>query len=481
MKKTFPFFKKAICFQVLLCLFLFQSCHKENVIEMDSSHFSESEKAQVRTDLFDNDPVTTRLREITTNHLKYDISRDPLYYFPEGIREQFDQEYKKHQAELEAIGLAAYLEQQQQAGNIAASSVETLLAFKPAIEKVGDGLYEEAIDNLIEKRSNLKLASVVANEHLNMFISLHDILISIVQDVINNDDKATLRSPCSIRDFIDDIIDGVAVGTAVGTAVGVIFDFANGDGGPLQVTIRLVGETVTLAAGLIGGIVGGIIGGISSLFRDGNCDCGPATGVRVSIIDDMGDPCNPTYRLFAFGAGSDAELFNWTVNEGNSNAFYPSEPALLGPPPTQNSPAVPLFVNVVTLCPQDLDDEEAMIGNTLVSQEVNLFDAYAEVEEVGDVLVYNDFNQTISGTIEISQSVNAPKIRPSSTNGGTLRNTFTIQFLPGSFGSSTTTGEDEFLLFISGSVGTEGTFRVRGTNNCSGAISDLLLDYVIVP
>ena len=43
MKKTLPFFKKAICFQVLLCLFLFQSCHKENVIE-SKKHLLESSR-----------------------------------------------------------------------------------------------------------------------------------------------------------------------------------------------------------------------------------------------------------------------------------------------------------------------------------------------------------------------------------------------------------------------------------------------------
>ncbi|MEM9823131.1 MAG: hypothetical protein AAF985_18775 [Bacteroidota bacterium] len=135
--------------------------------------------------------------------------------------------------------------------------------------------------------------------------------------------------------------------------------------------------------------IGKIVGGIASLFKDNDCDCGPATGVSVSIINDSGDPCDPTYRLYATGAGNDADRFN-------------------------------------------------------------------------------DFNQTLSGTIEVPQNQGAVLIRPSSTNGGTLRNTFSIQFQPGSLGAYTTTGEDEFLLFISGSVGTAGTFRVRGTNNCSG-------------
>lgn len=456
---------------MLLSIFVFQSCEKENIETNDLDIISVNEKASVRNNIYSENYSASFLREMTLSHLRYDANRDPLLYFPEKIREEFSQQYDAQKIELESLGRSAYIEAKKEEGTMTPYFANAILALDPIIVKVNSSKYEEAIDDLIAQRPN---AEIPSDEAIGI-ISLYDILIAQIENAINNGDQASLRDPCSLSEFIDDVIDGATIGAAVAAIIRDVVGFFAANDSPIVVFIN--GLTFPLA--VYGAIVGGAISGIISFFSDGNCDCGPATSIRVVILNDNGDICNPSYRLQAFGAGDDAELFNWNVNEGNSGAFYPAEPARLSVPPTQNSPDLPLSVTTTTLCANDLDDEEALIGNVYTEFPVNLFDSYRLVEEVGDILVFGQFEQRSDGTIEISQSNDAEIIRPSSTNGGTLRNTFAIQFLSG-FGSSTTTGVDEFRLFISGNVGDEGSFRVRGTNNCSGAISDLVFNYIIV-
>jgi len=473
MNVKFFLHKKTICFQVIFCLFLFQSCEKENSEYNDLVIPTVNEEASVRTDLYSENDSANEFREMILSHFKNDGGRDPLFYFPTKIREEFSQEYEVQKIELVSLGRSAYLAAKKEEGTISLYFVNAITSLDPIIEKVNNGKYEEAIDDLIAQRPSVELPS---DEAIGI-ISLYDVIISLIQNAIINQDQASLREPCSLSEFIGDVIDGATIGAAVGGIVGDAVSFLVGNDNQNPIVLFLDGVSLPLA--VYGAIVGGAISGLVSLFSDGNCDCGPATSIGVFIMNDTGDLCNPTYRLRAYGAGEDAELFNWNVNEGSSGAFYPAEPAILSVPPAQNSPDLPLSVTTTTLCADDLDDEQAILGNVYTEFPLNLFDSYRLVEEVGDVLVFGQFQQRPDGTIEINPSNDAVIIRPSSTNGGTLRNTFTIQFLSG-FGTSTTTGEDEFRLFISGNVGDEGSFRVRGTNNCSGATSDLIFDYIIV-
>lgn len=479
MKENSPqLFRVTICFCVFASLFFFQSCEKENAEYNDLAIPTVNEEASTRTDLYSENVTAIKFREMILSHFKNDGGRDPLYYFPTKIREEFFTEYEEQEIELKALGRTAYLEARRIDGTISPYFANSIVALDPILVEINSGRYEKTIDYLITQRPS---AEIPSDEAIGI-ISLYDVIIAHIENAINNEDQATLREPCSLSELIDDVIDGATIGAAVGGIIADIVNFLVGDDPNNPNTsnpVVLFFDRLSLPLAVYGAVIGGAIGGLFSFLNDGNCDCGPATRIGVFIMNDNGDLCNPTYRLRAYGAGDDAEFFNWIVNEGNSGATYPAQPAILGVPPTQNSPDLPLSVSTTTLCAEDMGDEAAMLGNVYTEFPVNLFDSYRLVEEVGDVLVFGQFQQRPDGTLEISTSGNAEIIRPSSTNGGTLRNTFSIQFLSG-FGSSTTTGEDEFRLFISGNVGDEGSFRVRGTNNCSGATSDLVFNYIIV-
>lgn len=447
----------------------FQSCEKEKIDSNDLITVPVNEKATVRADLYSQDYSATKFRLMMTSHFRNDVNRDPMYYLPEKIREEFSREYEKQFLELESLGRDVYLETNVEKGNISEYFANAIRAFDPILIKIDNGTYEKAIDDLIGQRPSAEVAS---NETIAI-ISLYDLIIGHIQDAINNEDQASVRTPCSLGDVIDGIVDGATIGAAVGAAIG---QFIPDEGtGPLAVFVN----GLQFSLSVYGAIVGGIVGAIGSFFGNDSCDCGPATSIRVVILDDTGDSCNPSYRLQAFGAGDDAELFNWNVNEGNSGAFYPSRPARLDVVLTQNSPDVLLEVSTTTLCADDIGDEEAMLGNVFSESPINLFDSFRQVEEVGDILIFGQFEQRSDGTIEFRNTGTAPIVRVSSTNGGTLRNNFTIDFLSGGYGSSTT-GVDEFRLFVQSTIGATGSFRVQGTNNCSGAVSDLVFNYIIV-
>lgn len=417
------------------------------------------EEATLRADLYSKNDVANKVRKMIFTHFKYDSSRDPLYYLPEKYREEYSQEFEVQKAEIESLGRNAYLNEKVDEGRISRYFADAIISLDPIVAKVSDGKYELAIDDLILNRPNPEIPSSDAI----IIISLYDLIIQAIQDTIDNEDQASTRAPCSLAEFIGDVIDGVGIEGSIGGAAAGVIAFLSGG----------VGAGIPIAGSVIGGIVAGVI----SLFSDGNCDCGAATSIIVVDINGGSDPCNPELRLRALGAGDDAELFNWTVNEGNTNGFFPAEPATLSVPPTQNSPDVSLRVTTRTLCPNDLDDIDA---NVLSAREINLFDALDQIEEVGEILVFGELQQQSDGTIEISNSGLAQIIRPSSTNGGTLRNTFSVEF-DSSCCFSSSTGQDEIRLFISGNVGDEGSFTVIGTNICSGATSELELNYVIVP
>ena len=285
---------------------------------------------------------------------------------------------------------------------------------------------------------------------------LYDLALSLLEFYFPQDGEIVFRSGgCKLGNWLDDVMRGAQIGGIAGTILSEIFKNDGNDQTPGEVVINVLGQVVSISLTVIGTVLGGLVGGIAGLFNGNDCDCEVPQG--ISVVAPTG--CTPTFMLHTWGAGEDAEFYDWIVNEGNNSASFPGQSALLSTPVTQTSPETPLIVVVTTLCAEALGDPIAMAENT-ITQEINLFNV--PFAQVGDIMVISNYN--LSTTLNTSVG-NTDYFSVSST-AGMSNVTFSVSVMPPHLGTVTQTGVNSFAINWLNVGG--GSITFTGTNVCSG-------------
>ncbi len=400
------------------------------------------------------------LRIMFSDHLKYHGTVEAWEYLPGPVQGQFRSMYMSEKAIMDAVGFNDYLDQKVGQGTMSNNFSTSLKQVYSTIKSINDGNVGSLASTLAGQRDGLTLVSY--EQYAAQLV--YDLLISVANDLASSRDAS-----CKLEDWLEDLLEGAAIGANIAEVITAIFTY---DGNPetvSEVVISISGQTIKISYKVLGTVIGGIIGGVAGIFNGDECDCGPPTG--ISIVNPSGVNCGTTYQLYAYGAGSDADLFNWFVNEGNSSAIFPGQPALLGVPVTQASPAVPLNVAVTALCPEAAGDPIAMEANTLTTT-IDLFAIPAN--QVGDIIVLSNYNLANGLNAHVG---NVDVFQVSSTGGAGYNNSYSVSIMPPNLGT-VTPGQNGSFNVNWNSAGA-GSIRFMGTNNCSGQQNSLSVSVVV--
>jgi hypothetical protein len=186
--------------------------------------------------------------------------------------------------------------------------------------------------------------------------------------------------------------------------------------------------------------------------------------------------CSSTsgFQLNAWGAGDDAEFYDWVVNEGNTSASFPGQPALLGPFITQASPSVPLIVAVTALCPEAMGDPIAMAQNTYTSDPpINLFSLPST--QVGQLTVFSNY---VPQNSQIFPTVNVDGSFQLSTSTGGQNITYTVNLYPPNAATVTQNGSSITVDWLSTGGG---YISFSAINSCSGQTNSIGFPFTVGP
>jgi hypothetical protein len=420
-------------------------------------------------ELYSQNPSVALFREMFSNHLKHHATVEPWGYLPQSTQGTFRVYYEQEKALFNNLGHDAWVDRKVQDGSISYALGLSMKTINTTLNGINDANIGSLVPTLRGQRNSLTLMT----EEQVLAELMYDIILSTINQLYPPGGINSRIDPCKLSDLIGDIANGIKIGATVGQVVSVVLQYTSGlivpEGSGWEVLANASGAVVKVKLQVIGGIIGGIIGGVVGILNGDDCDCGAPLG--ISIVTPNNPSCALSYQLYAWGAGDDAEFFDWTVNEGNSSAFFPGEPPLLSNPVTQASPNVPLLVSVTALCADAMNDPSAMGQNTLTAQQINLFGL--PINEVGNILVFSNYNTQST----ITEYVGNSSTFDLSSTAGMGNNTYSVSVFPPNLGTVIQNPSGSFSINWT-SVGA-GTIRFTGTNTCSGLQNTLIANVII--
>ncbi len=415
---------------------------------------------------YSQNPNIAPFREMFGNHFRYHATVEPWHLLPEYMRETYKTKYLEEKAVFDALGYNAWVDQKVLSGRFTSALGVSLKNLKGTVDGINGTNLGTLVQTLEGQRNNI---SLMTEEQATLQL-IYDIILNVINELYPDGGVEERGDPCKIKDLIDDILKGAGIGAAVGEAVSEIFANMNPQK-PTEVIIQVLGQAVAVSLTIIGGIIGGLIGGVVGIFNGDECDCGPIQG--ITVINPT-SACSSTsgFQLYGWGAGDDAEFYDWVINEGNSSASFPGQPALLGPFVTQVSPNVPLNVVVTTLCAEAMGDPGAMAANT-ETKTINLFSLPST--QVGTLTVYAN---AVPQNGQISANVNTDSNFQLSTTTNGPNITYSVTIFPPNIATLTQNGNSIDVDWLS--AGTGG-ITFSAVNSCSGQSTYLQLPFTVAP
>ena len=336
---------------IILLFILPTACQKSTIIPVGNEVKSLNASSNLRN--FDalNLSIHNPFLEVFKNHATcYASEEDPLlYFFTPQEADSVNTLLAHERLKRESMGNAAYLASlvsdeiiSVETGNLLTfvdDHIDLLLTPEGVVEF--DSLFTsdfepvwEVIDPVLLQQNDAMVFSWMLRFLLNRY-------------AYENGDRAQPRGGCSVAEVFEDVFEWAGEGAAIGGIAGNILQNVDPDSGLLVITFEIGGRVIELTGAILGGVIGGLAGLINGLFFK-KCDCNQPDNI---IVLRNGAACTMTRTVRAIGSGDDADLWQWTVNEGNSSAvFITTVPQL---EVTQSNPTPPLIISVLPICPQD--------------------------------------------------------------------------------------------------------------------------------
>ena len=385
--------------------------------------------------------------ELFSNHFRHYRAVDPKIYFSsEAGYEDWMVKFKTQKMMMSNMGgLAPYAEQIYQQEKITAATRDLAVHIHESVSI--EGWVE--IDALIQDLTVQYQPDETNSDPLYCYV--YRIALEIYQNYYSPG-SASPRGGCDFKDFVKTVIEATLAGAVTGLEIapGEIFT----DSGAF--ILLPVGLALELTGAAIGGFFGAIIGVFQGAFSK-NCDCSEVDGISILSEDD----CDLTRTLYAFGAGDDAGLFHWIIEQGDSTAEFFTTVSRITV--TQLSSTELITVSVASVC-EDGETEAIEAENINFSTSTS-----SDLGQVGELnLSYacpyeNQWGEYINNCFDIDADVSMT-VTSSNEASGHLEYQFDLQ--PPGMGELII--QNERTIRITWEQTGNATLTVTATNSCSG-------------